>query len=109
MPLNQAIEKYTEKTTIRLQSSRTRRQHLVALKDLLYQFHGSSEVNLTLHFDGRGEVDIELLKDLTIRPCPEFFNAVKETFGANTLSVQMKQAETRRRKKQYGNNNGAGR
>ncbi len=98
-PLERAIEKYTDRTVIRLQAARTRRNELVRLKDMLYQYHGSSPVKLTLHFDGRGEVDIEMLKDLTIRPCPEFFSEIKKSFGPQSLLVQMKQAEIQRKQK----------
>jgi len=91
--LDKALEKYTENTMIRLQASLTMRRQLIQLKDMLYRFHGTSPVKLTLHFDGRGEVDIEMLKDLTVRPCPDFFHQVRESFGTGTLFVQMKQAE----------------
>ncbi len=101
-PLDKAIEKYTENTMIRLQASRTMRGQLIQLKDMLYRFHGTSPVKLTLHFDGRGEVDIEMLKDLTVRPCPDFFHQVRESFGAGTLFVQMKQAEIQRQRKRSG-------
>ncbi|MEA2114169.1 MAG: DNA polymerase III subunit alpha [Thermodesulfobacteriota bacterium] len=101
-PLDKAIEKYTENTMIRLQASRTMRGQLIQLKDMLYEFHGISPVKLTLHFDGRGEVDIEMLKDLTVRPCPDFFNQVRKSFGAGTLFVQMKRAEIQRQRKRSG-------
>ena len=97
VPLDQAMEKYIDNTVIKLQVTPTLREQLMQLKNMLYQFHGPSPVKLTLHFDGRGEVDIELLKDLTIRPCPDFFKQVKESFGSNTLSIQMKQAEIQRK------------
>ncbi|MBW2328235.1 MAG: DNA polymerase III subunit alpha [Deltaproteobacteria bacterium] len=101
-PLDKAIEKYTENTMIRLQASRTMRGQLIQLKDMLYQFHGTSPIKLTLHFDGRGEVDIEMLKDLTVRPCPDFFHQVRESFGADALFVQMKRAEIQRQRKRSG-------
>ncbi len=101
--LDKALEKYTENTVIKLLARNTMRQQLVQLKNLLYQFHGPSPVKLTLHYDGRGEVDIEMLKDLTVRPCPAFFNEVKKAFGSGTLSVQMKQAEIQRKQRRgYG-------
>lgn len=98
-PLDQAIEQYTEETTIHLEARSTLHQHLVQLKDLLYNYHGKSPVKLTLHFDGRGEVDIEMLKDLTIRACPEFFNQIKSTFGEQALQVRMKEPRIIRMKK----------
>jgi len=97
--LDKALEKYTENTMIRLQASLTMRGQLIQLKDMLYRFHGTSPVKLTLHFDGRGEVDIEMLKDLTVRPCPDFFHQVRESFGTGTLFVQMKQAEIQQKQR----------
>ncbi len=98
-PLEQALEKYTEKTIIRLQADRASRQQMERLKELLYTFHGKARVQLTLHFNGRGEVDIDILRDLTIRPCPEFFRQVQATCGRESLILQMKPCEIRRRKK----------
>ena len=98
-PLDKAIEKFTEETIIRLDSSQAKRQQLDQLKEMLYQFHGSKPVKLTLHFNDRGEVDIEVLKDLTIRPCPDFFAAVKKEFGPHVLFVNMRAPEIARRKK----------
>ena len=104
-PLAEAMGRYTERACIRLRADRTSRQHMEQLKEMLYQFHGSTPIYLTLHFDGRGEVDIELLKDLTIRPCPDFFRQVEQLCGPASLQVRMRQAEVRRR----GNNVRAGR
>jgi DNA polymerase-3 subunit alpha len=98
-PLERAIEKYTENTVIRLQARNTERFQLIELKDLLYRYHGRCPVKLTLHFDGRGEVDIELLKDLTIRPCPDFFRDIKEKFGSRSLNVHMKRPEIQRKQR----------
>ena len=39
---DKAMEKYTEKTMIRLQASRTMRGQLIQLKDMLYQFHNKN-------------------------------------------------------------------
>ncbi len=99
--IDEALAKVTENTAIRLQASHTARPQLLQLKELFYQYHGSSPIKLTLHFDGRGEVDILMLKDMTIRPCPDFFDQIKETFGDSCLSVQSKRPEVKKRK-QYG-------
>jgi DNA polymerase-3 subunit alpha len=97
--LDKGLERYTENTVIKLLARKTEHRHLVQLKDMLYQFHGTSPIQLTLHYDGRGEVDIELLKDLTIRPCSAFFDKIKGTFGEQALNVQMKNPEIQRKKK----------
>jgi DNA polymerase-3 subunit alpha len=76
------------------------------LKEVLYTFHGKVPVNLTLHFDGRGEVDVEILKDLAIRPTPDFFQSITKLCGPSALQVEMKKTEVKRRKtKGYGRYN----
>ncbi|CAK8717572.1 DNA-directed DNA polymerase [Candidatus Electrothrix gigas] len=98
-PLDQAIEQFTEQATVLLHADRIGRNKLVQLKELIYQFHGATPITLTLHFDGRGEVDILPMKDITIRPCPDFFNKVKASFGKGCLSVQMRQTQVQRKKR----------
>ena len=98
-PLDKAMEQFTEQASVRLSADRTSRNQLVDLKELIYQFHGATPIKLTLHFDGRGEVDILPMKDITVRPCPDFFNKVKAAFGPGCLSVQMRQAEVQRKKR----------
>lgn len=95
--LEQAMEKYTEKAVITLHAEATSRQHLVQLKELLYQYHGVTPLHLTLYFGGRGEVDIDILKDLTIKSCPGFIQDVRGLCGDGALSLQMKTAEVKRR------------
>jgi DNA polymerase-3 subunit alpha len=102
--LDKAVDQFTEQATIRLPADRIGRKQLIELKELIYQFHGSAPIKLTLHFDGRGEVDILLLKDLTIRPCPDFFQQVKQSFGPGALSVHMRPPEVRRKKRFGGGN-----
>ncbi|MEJ2269870.1 MAG: DNA polymerase III subunit alpha, partial [Desulfobulbaceae bacterium] len=70
--LEAAREKYTAGARIRLQSDRVNRQNLEALKKVFYRHHGGCPISLTLHFAGRGEVDLEILQDITIKPCREF-------------------------------------
>ena len=66
---------------------------------MFYRHHGSCPVRLTLHFDGRGEVDIEILKDLKIKPSSDFFRQVEETLGYPSLKVQMREPEIESRTK----------
>ncbi len=97
-PLAEAMARYTERACITLRADRTSRQHMEQLKEIFYQYHGPTPVHLTLHFDGRGEVDIELLKDLTIRPCPDFFHRVEQFCGPASLQVSMRRSETGKRR-----------
>ncbi len=100
--VEQAMEKYTEKAIITLRSEATSRQHMTELKELFYQFHGVTPIHLTLHFEGRGEVDIDILKDLTIKSCPEFIHKVSNLCGRKALALAIKQPEIKR----WGNSNG---
>jgi len=95
--LQDALEKYTEDIAIRIQAHKTSRRHLENLKEIFYRHHGSCPVCLTLHFDGRGEVDIEVLKDLKIRPSTEFFRQVEEVLGYPALQVHMQAVENDKR------------
>ena len=101
--LQDALEKYAEKTMIRLRADRTSRQHMEQIKELLYTHHGKVPVHLTLHFDGRGEVDIELFKDLAIRPTSDFFQSITRLCGRNGIQVQMKSSELRESRRKKGN------
>ena len=102
--LNEALEQYAERAVISLHAGATSRQHMAEVKETLYQYHGSTPVLLTLHFDNRGEVDVQVMKDMGIRACPEFFQAIGRLCGPRSLTVQMKKPEVRQRN---GNGNGA--
>jgi DNA polymerase-3 subunit alpha len=98
-PLAEALEKYTESINLKLDASTVTRQRLEALKKICYQFHGQCPLLLTIHFPGHGEVDIEILKDLTIRPCREFSEKMNETLGYPALSFKKKPMLAQVRKK----------
>jgi DNA polymerase III subunit alpha len=101
-----ALEKYTRDVIIRVRAQHTSRQHLELLKEMFYRHHGTCPVRLTLHFDGRGEVDVEILKDLKIRPSTEFFRQVEQTLGYPALIIRMKEPEiSNSRNKGYGGYN----
>ncbi|MGR0481195.1 MAG: hypothetical protein ACTFAL_07270 [Candidatus Electronema sp. V4] len=69
---------------------------------MFYQFHGTLPVKITLHFDGRGEADIEPGPDLKVRPCPEFCQRVQDCVGPHCLKMPMQKAEARRKKSEGG-------
>ena len=85
--------KYTKEIVIRIRAQQTNRQQLETLKEMFYEHHGTCPVRLTLHFDGRGEVDVEVLKDLKIKPSSEFYHQVEQTLGYNALTIEMKEVE----------------
>ncbi len=106
--LDRALEKYVQEAKVTLRADRIGRDHLQNFKELLYTFHGTCPVSLTLHFDGRGEVDIEMLKDLSVKPCREFFQKMESSFGADSLVMTMKEPEIERRAKKYSYSNNKG-
>jgi DNA polymerase-3 subunit alpha len=101
--LTEALEQYTERAVITLRASATSRQHMLELKELLYQHHGATPVLLTLHFDNRGEVDIQVLKDMSIRPSSDLFHKITRLCGPRSLAVQMRKPEMQPRRNGNGN------
>ncbi|PIE69302.1 MAG: DNA polymerase III subunit alpha [Deltaproteobacteria bacterium] len=96
-PLEEATQSYTEMATIRLDTGTTSRQHMEAIKELLFQYHGTTPVKLTLHFAGQGEVAIDMHNDLRVRACPDFFHDLIQLCGQNTLQVRLTDCQQYRR------------
>jgi DNA polymerase-3 subunit alpha len=88
--LEEARNKYTAGARIMLQSDRVNRQNLEALKKIFYRNHGPCPISLTLHFTGRGEVDLEIPQEITIKPCKEFTAEVNKTMGDKVISYEKK-------------------
>ncbi|PHR26429.1 MAG: DNA polymerase III subunit alpha [Desulfotalea sp.] len=101
--LPDAREKYTHSARIKLKSDKLSRQQLEKVKKTLYQFHGSCPVNLTLHFAGKGEVDIDVLKDLTIRPCRGLTDTMDEILTYKAISFTKKAIVLKPRKRRWDN------
>ncbi|MEK6201036.1 MAG: OB-fold nucleic acid binding domain-containing protein, partial [Desulfobulbaceae bacterium] len=99
--LPDAREKYTDSVRIKLESDKLSRQQLEKVKKTLYQYHGSCPLLLTLHFPGRGEVDIEVLKDLTIKPCRQLTDKVDEILSYKAMSFSKKPITLAPRKKRW--------
>jgi len=104
--LAETLEQYTERAVITLRAASTSRQHMLELKELLYQHHGATPVLLTLHFDNRGEVDIQVLKDMSVRPSTDLFHQITKLCGKRSLTVQMRKPEVQPRRNGNGNNRG---
>ena len=96
--LAETLEQYAEQAIITLQAASTSRQHMLELKELLYRHHGATPVLLTLHFDDRGEVDIQVLKDMTIRPSTGLFRQITSLCGPRSLAVRMRKPEAQPRR-----------
>jgi DNA polymerase-3 subunit alpha len=103
-----AREKYTDTMRVRLEPEKLSRQKLEAVKKVLLQFHGSCPVVLTLHFAHKGEVDIEVVRDMTIRPCRDLTDRVEEILGYRACSFTRKDIAPPPRRNKWGNGgNGA--
>jgi len=100
--LEAARDKYTANACIMLQSDRVNRQNLEALKKVFYRHHGTCPVSLTLHFAGRGEVDLEIIRDITIKPCKEFTAEVNQTMGDQVITYEKKPLNEMQRGKKNG-------
>ncbi len=101
-----AREKYTASARVRLDADKISRQKLETLRKALFQFHGLCPVVLTLHFPLKGEVDVMVMKDLTIRPCRELTDRVEEILGYKACSFTKKDIVMPARKK-WGNGKAA--
>ncbi len=105
--LPEAREKFTEKVKVRLEADKISRKQIEQVKKTLYQFHGPCPLLLTLYYPGRGEVDIEVTQDLTIRPCRELTDRMEEILSYSAISFTKKAIVITPRKKKWGNGNGA--
>ncbi len=101
--LEDAREKYTDSARIKLNSEKLSRQQMEKVKKTLYQFHGSCPVRLTLHFSDKGEVDIDVLKDITIRPCKGLTDTMDEILSYKAVSFSKKPIMLKPRKKRWDN------
>ncbi len=88
--LPEARIKNTESIKIQLDSEKISRRRLESLKKTFYRYHGNCPLLLTMHFPGQGEVDIEILKDLTVRPCREFTQEAEDILGYKALFYKKK-------------------
>ncbi len=97
--LPEARIKHTEEVKIKLLSDKISRKRLESLKQVLYQYHGSCPLLMTMHFAGQGEVDIEIMKDLTVCPCREFTEETEKILGYKALSYKKRTLVSNRKKR----------
>ncbi len=102
--LQEAREKYTQSARIRIEADKISRAQMEMIKKSLYQFHGSCPLLLTLSFPERGEVDIEILKDITIRPCRQFSETIEKILHYKAVTFAQKPISLTPRKKQWAGN-----
>ncbi|MFV0436134.1 MAG: DNA polymerase III subunit alpha [Desulfopila sp.] len=104
--LPEAREKYTERVKVRFEANMISRKQIEQVKKTLYQFHGSCPLLITIHFPGRGEVDIDVTEDLTVRPCRELTDQLYAILDYQAVSFSKKPITLAPRKKRWGNGNG---
>ncbi len=98
--LEQAREKFTELVNIHIQASQLNRPLLEKVKQAFYQFHGKTPVQLTLEFPEQGEVDIDVLADMTIQPCRELSLELQGLLGAAEKDIfRIKKRPTKTKEK----------
>ncbi|MBE0584536.1 MAG: DNA polymerase III subunit alpha, partial [Desulfofustis sp.] len=85
--------KYTEAVHARLTADSVTRIRLDELKQILFSYHGSCPFSITIYFPGEGEVDVEINRDFTVRPCRELSERVHTLFGYDPLSFRKKTVE----------------
>ncbi len=96
--LDDARKKYTASAGIMLYSDKINRKKIEDLKKVIHRNHGPCPVSLTLHFDKRGEADIDIPEDLTINPSRKFSEEVDAALGYGAILYLQKQAEPPQRK-----------
>ncbi len=101
--LQEARDKFTELAKVRLDSEKISRKKLEAVKNVLYRYHGDCPLLLTLHFKGHGEVDIDVVKDLKVKPCKELTDSVEEVLGYQPFTFMKRPLEIAPRRKWNGN------
>ena len=82
----------------RNRADRVSRVRMTEVKKLILQHHGSCPVRLVMHFDNRGEVDIEIPGDFTVMPSRAFTSAVAERLGYAAVNYQTKTPQLVERK-----------
>jgi DNA polymerase-3 subunit alpha len=97
--LSDAWIKYTSSAKIELISDKVSRPKLDAVKKIIHQHHGPCPVSLTLHFAQRGEADVDIPEDLTIKPGREFSENIDTAMGYGAVNYIMKKPEFEHRQK----------
>jgi DNA polymerase-3 subunit alpha len=96
--LAEARKKYIESARVLLRADQISRRRVEELKQLVLQNHGPCPVKMIVHFDNRGEVDIEIPKDSSIMPSTGFTTAVEEVLGYPAVTYATKMPELPPRK-----------
>ncbi|MGL1932497.1 MAG: DNA polymerase III subunit alpha [Desulfotalea sp.] len=100
--LPEARNKFTDKIRLTIKAETIERGQLEQLKKVFYSHHGECPVVLTLKYRDKGEVDINILEDITLKPCRDLGEKVDEILGYKGLSYTKKKIEPPNRRKSWG-------
>ncbi|PID42759.1 MAG: DNA polymerase III subunit alpha [Proteobacteria bacterium] len=100
-----ARQKYTERIIVTLKAGQLDRAQIEQVKKRLYQHHGSCPIHLILDFADKGEVDIDVAKDLTVAPCQELSNELKKILNYDPLYFCKAPIVVTPRRKKWNNGN----
>ena len=93
-----ARKRYIESTHVLLRSDQISRKRIEELKKVILENHGPCPVKLTVHFDKRGEVDIDIAAEYTIIPSTGFNSGVEEILGYPAVTYRAKAPELPQRR-----------
>ena len=91
--LAEAQVKFTSQVIIKLKAETLDRPRIEAVKKAVQRHHGPCPVSLSLHFAGRGEVEVAASPDLTVHPGRDFTREVEQVLGYPGISYLKKAAE----------------
>ena len=97
--LPEAREKHTDSVHARFDAGSVNRQKMEQFKELLFNYHGNCPLSVSILFENQGEVDIEINRDLTVRPCREMTERIEEIFGYNPLIFTKKPFQGKQKRK----------
>lgn len=106
LTLKEARLKYTNAAKVVLKADNVDRPGLTKLKKIFHRHHGPCQLTLTIHFDNKGEVDIDLPEEMTVNPDRRLSEEIKSVLGYEAISWVMTspdahQPEDRGRKKHH--------
>ncbi len=90
VPLKGAASRYCEQVRVKISADDITRNRLESFKEGLFANHGPCPLGLTMHFDGRGEIDVRPQADLTVAPGEGFNTRVKKIFPSAEIAVKVK-------------------
>ncbi len=86
LTLKEARLKYTTGAKVMLRADTVDRPDLTRLKKILHRYHGPCQLILTLHFDNRGEVDIDMPEEITVTPDRKLSDEIKGVMGYDAIT-----------------------